>query len=659
MTSSIPDLFQWAIRLGVIGALFLAVLAGPAVAERLSENDLKEYRTAFKAIDAGRWDVALKHAARPSNPIPAKAVRWLYLQSANSGASFQEIRDFVAQNRGWPRLERLTLRAEQAMSEALEDREILSWFRDNPPQTGDGFLLYAAALERAGMDKMLDAQLRRVWREVDMPGATEQEIRRAYRKRLALEDELFRLERLLWEGKTGAALRQARRVPDAYRRLAEARVKLRQQSGGVDGAIARVPPNLQNDPGLTYERLRWRRKKGRFDGALELLSDPDMQVAHPDLWWRERAILARDILEEGDPELAYEVASNHRATSGAPFAEAEWFSGWVALRFLNDPQRAFPHFRDMYMGVGFPVSRSRAAYWAGRAAEAAGESTIALEWYGVAAKHTASFYGQVAAMKLPPTARPVPITRNAIPDDRRRAFEASELTRVTRLLGQIGADDTVRTLIRHLSTQYRDPAFLALTAELATEIDRIDLAVLASRQAIKSNAIVLAGYPQLPVTTSRIRDLSIVHGLIRQESGFDIDAISRAGARGLMQLMPATAETVSRWERVSYRKAALTSDINYNVQLGSAYLADLLEKFDGVLPMALAGYNAGPHRVTQWIERFGDPRGMTFEETLDWMESIPFHETRDYVQRVLENVTVYRQRDAGRAVAITMRAGTG
>lgn len=639
--------------------LFAVLFAMPVSAERLSANDLKEYQIAFRALDAGRWDVALKHAARPSNQIPAKAVLWLYLQSAGSGASFEEIKAFTEQNRGWPRMKRLTLRAEQAMSDALDDRTILSWFRDNEPQTGNGFLLYAAALERAGLDKMLDAQLRRVWREVDMSGSTEQSIRRKYRKRLSMDDELFRLERLVWEGKSAGALRQARRVPDAFRRLAEARIKLRQQSGGVDTAIARVPPNLQDDPGLTYERLRWRRKKGRYDGALELLSAPDMQTAYPDLWWKERAILARDILEDGNPELAYEVASNHRSVRGAAFADAEWFSGWVALRFLNDPQRAFPHFRDMYMGVGFPVSRSRAAYWAGRAAEAAGEATIAMEWYTVASRHTASFYGQVAAMKLPITARPIPTIANDIAPDRRRAFDASELTRVIRLLGQIGAEDTVRTLIRHLSTQYRDPAFLALTGELATEIGRIDLAVAASRQAIKSNAIILAGYPLLPVTTSQIGDLSIVHGLIRQESGFDIDAISRAGARGLMQLMPATAQTVSRWEKVTYRKAALTSDIDYNVRLGSAYLADLLQKFDGVLPMALAGYNAGPHRVTQWIKRFGDPRDMTFEETLDWMEMIPFHETRDYVQRVLENVTVYRQRDAGRSVTVTMRAGTG
>lgn len=639
--------------------VLLPAAAMAAEAAPLSDDDVKEYQIAFQAVDRGRWDIALKHAARPTEQLPAKAVRWLYLQARGSGATFREIAEFLAENPSWPHRDRLILRAEEAMTDAQPDAIILAWFRDNPPQTGSGFLLYAAALDRAGLDAMVRAQAIRAWRDLNMGAGEERLFRKFYRQLVPMDDEIYRLDRLIWDRQFSAATRQSRRVPDTYRRLAEARIRLAQQSGGVDGAISNVPPNLQDHPGLIYERMRWRRRKGRMEDAIELLAWPDMQASNPEAWWNERAIIARDLLEDGQPQRAYDIASQHRVPHGADFAEAEWFSGWVALRFLNDPEKAFPHFRDMYNNVGYPVSRSRAAYWAGRAAEAAGKAEIAQQWYSVAATHTTSFYGQAAAMKLPIGLKPAPVRPIAVSADKRRAYDSSELSRVVRMLSQIGAEDTVRGIVRHLAQNYHSPEYLALTAELATEIGRLDLAVYTSREAIKTDVVTLGGYPILPLSNSRIGDLTVVHGLIRQESGFDIAAISRAGARGLMQLMPATAKVVSGWERIQYRRDALTADMNYNVRLGSAYLKDLLEKFDGVLPMAFAGYNAGPHRVTAWVRRFGDPRTMDFEEQIDWMESIPFYETRNYVQRVLENINVYRQLEAGRHVPIVMTLGTG
>ncbi|MDW3207258.1 MAG: lytic transglycosylase domain-containing protein [Alphaproteobacteria bacterium] len=625
----------------------------------LSPQDLKEYEIAFRAVDRGRWDIALKHAERPTDRLPAKAIRWLYLQSDASDASFEEIVEFIAENPGWPRQERLELRAEQAMSDALPDTVILSWFRDHPPKTGKGFLLYAAALKRAGLHAQLSAEAIRAWRELDMSASDEHAFRSEYRKLIPMDDEIYRLDRLIWEQNYAAAERQAHRVPDAYRQLADARIRLARRAGGVDAAINRVPPTLQDHPGLIFERLRWRRLKGRQEDAIELMAWPDMQKAYPERWWHERAVIARDLLEDGQPQRAYDIASQHRVPDGADFAEAEWFAGWVALRHLNDPEKAFPHFRDMYGNVGYPVSRSRAAYWAGRAAEAAGKAEIAQQWYAVAAHHTSSFYGQLAAMKLPIDLRPTLPNEPFITPVERDTFESTELAQVIRHLSQIGADETVRALVWHLARTYRDPSHFRLLADLSTDIGRLDLAVFTARQAIKSEVVTLGGYPELPLTDSRIADLTIVHGLIRQESGFDIGAISRAGAMGLMQLMPATARSVSGWEKIKYRQADLTTDINYNVRLGSAYLKDLLEKFDGVLPMALAGYNAGPHRVTTWIRRFGDPRDMSFEDTIDWMESIPFSETRNYVQRVIENINVYRQRATGRSMPITFRAEIG
>lgn len=614
-----------------------------SAAQSLSPFDLELYVKAFAAVDQRDWQRARTLAEKASNPLPAKAIHWIYLQSKSSGATFEQISTFINQNPDWPRLGTLRRRAEEALSNANTVEQILGWFRNTPPVTGDGFFLYAETLERAGLDQMIGQAAILAWRTLDMTTAQETKFRDRYRYLIPMQYEIQRLDRLIWEGKWRSAERQATRVPDDYRRLADARMRLARRAGGLDAAINRVPPNLQQDPGLVYERMRWRRRAGLDDGAIELLAWPDMQAAYPEKWWRERAILSRDQLELGNPQEAYDLARQHRVPRGTGFAEAEWFAGWVALRFLNDPAKAFPHFRDMYNNVSFPISRARASYWAGRAAEAAGEAEISQQWYALAAQYKTSFYGQLAGEKLPIGARPTPVIDVPVSSDQRALFSQLELPKLIVALNEIGADDTVRVLLRHMAKTYRDPAFLGLVTNLARDINRLDLAVYSARQAIKGHVVTLAGYPVLPFQSSRVDDLTIVHGLIRQESGFDIDAISSAGARGLMQLMPATARAVSGWEQVSYKSSRLISDADYNVRLGSAYLEDLLGRFNGMLPMAFAAYNAGPHRVTQWVQRFGDPRSMTSDEIIDWIEMIPFRETRNYVQRVLENTAVYRQ----------------
>lgn len=612
----------------------------------LTQQDLAHYRAAFKQVDRGRWARAIAKADRATDPLPAKAIRWLSYLAGAADSTFMEIHEFLRENRKWPKREKLREKAEAKLESDVPAHVVLSFFAEAPPTTLNGFNRFADALANTARDDEIGFAARQFWLGALMSKSDEKAFRRRFRKFLTPEDELQRLDTLLWDGHRHSAMRQARRVPDAYRRLAEARVQLRRRGGGVDRAIARVPASLQFDPGLIYERVRWRRRKGRTQDAIALLTDPDMQKSHPDLWWDERARLSRQALQDGDAELAYRVAAEHRATEGASFAEAEWFAGWVALRHLNDPVKAFPHFQRMYGGVGFPVSLARAAYWAGRAAEEGGKRGIAVQWYATAAQHTASFYGQLAGRKIDPTRRPKLPPEPIVSGDLRDVFNADELPRLIRLLSQIGASDTVRTLTRHLAKELYEPQTLSMLAALALDIGRADLAVYTARQAIKRGIVLpRTGYPDITTEKARISDDTIIFGLIRQESGFDIDAISSAGARGLMQLMPATAKVVARWEKLRYRRAKLTKEPAYNIQLGSAYLSDLLEKFDGALPLSLAGYNAGPHRVNRWIKKFGDPRQGTLEDMIDWMESIPFNETRDYVQRVLENIAVYRQRD--------------
>lgn len=628
--------------------------AGP-----LSDADRKEYGAAFRAALNGQWAAVWRHADRASDPLPRKALDWLSMIDNKGGRDFHEITKFATDNPHWPRLYRLEVRAEDEMSDAIPATDILAWYENRAPKTLNGIRQFARALTQGGEFARMEAMLRKAWVDLDFSAREEHDFRKDFRQFLTEDDNVARLDRLLWEGRTSAAERQARRLTEGMRYLAEARIALRQFSGGVDRAIDRVPPELQDHPGLIYERVRWRRRKGRDDEAADLLLQEKPDPGEWSYtWWRERGVLARNALEEGKISVAYRLAAEHGAKDGYPFAEGEWFAGWVALRFLKDPVMAFPHFRRMYGNVSYPVSLSRAAYWAGRAAEAAGETKIAAQWYSTAAQHGSSFYGQMAAAHLPANSRP-PLTAEPKPiKAEREAFDNSDLVRLTRILTVLDVDHLVRRLIRHMAQEMKRPTDFSMLAELALNLGRPHDAVYVSRQAIKEGVILTeTGYPMLRLEKGLGVGPDIVFGLIRQESGFERTVISSAGARGFMQLMPATAKAVAARHNMPYRQEQLTGDYHYNVTLGSAYLKGLIDRFDGSLILSFAGYNAGPYRAQQWMKEFGDPRG-SVEEALDWIELIPFTETRNYVQRVLENITVYRERLTGKPTLISFNSLT-
>ncbi len=635
------------IALFLVFALCWPLQASPAAP--LSDKDRKEYDAAFRAALSDKWKAAWRHAGRTTDPLPKKVLDWMSMIDRSGGRGFADIAAFATANPHWPRLDRLEIRVEEEMSDQTEATDILAWYEHRPPKTWNGVRQFARALTEGGEFARLEAMLRTAWVERNFSARDEHNFRKTFRQHLTQEDNIRRLDRLLWEGKTAAASRQARRVPAEVRYLAEARIALRRSSGGVDRAIAKVPSHLQNDPGLIYERVRWRRRKGREDGAVDLLLQNQIDPGEwADTWWRERGILARNALEDGKISIAYRLAAEHGAKKGFPFAEGEWLAGWIALRFLKDPLMAFPHFRRMYGNVSFPVSLSRAAYWAGRAAEEAGKIKIAAQWYATAARHGSSFYGQMAAAHLPKADRP-PMPKEPRPvEAERNAFNNRDLVQLARILPVFDLDLFVRRAIRHMAKQAEGAVEFALLAELAAETGRPHDAVYVSRQAIKKQVVLTeTGYPVLRLDKGLGIGPDVVFGLIRQESAFERTVVSSAGARGFMQLMPATAKAVAARHKLLYRKEQLTGDYHYNVTLGSAYLKGLIDRFDGSLILALASYNAGPHRARKWMKAFGDPR-TNVREALDWMEMIPFTETRNYVQRVLENITVYRGKLTGK-----------
>lgn len=645
----------------VIILLIAVVVAMPtsANADALSAKEAREFSAALKAVEQRSQERLNIHARRLHDPLARKIVSWYVLFQGGFGTDFEPINRFIYENPDWPRRERLMRRAEQAITGTPD--EIIRWFGERKPETTIGKTKLGIALIDAGQSLQGRAILRDVWVNGNFTKAEESHFYRKYRKYLTREDHYKRADRLMWQGQYWPARRMMTKVDAQYRKLIDARTSLRRQRGNVDYLIKHVPAEYQNDPGLIYERLRWRRKKDK-DDAVELFIGLPEQVPHAERWWVERDILARRQLRKGHITEAYSIASRHGLTSdhAAEHATAEWLSGWIALSFLNEPKIARDHFKKMYDGVSFPVSRARGAYWTGRAYETEGNDEQAVIWYTAAANHPTAYYGQLAAAKLMPGAGLRLHPEAAIPEDIRQRFNAHELVRAVRMLASAGEEERLRSIILKIASLDDAPGWQALTARLARLSRRPDLAIRVAKNALQDFGVYVAGgYPTLvpPRIPGQLKskqpEIPLVLAVIRQESEFDTKAESHAGARGLMQLMPATAKGVSRSAGLQYSKYKLTADPDYNMTLGQSYLAGLVEDYNGYLPMAIAAYNAGPHRVNQWIKQFGDPRDADID-AVDWIEMIPFTETRNYVQRVLENVQIYRLRLADTEVALRL-----
>ncbi|ACI98911.1 lytic transglycosylase domain-containing protein [Rhodospirillum centenum] len=616
----------------------------PARAE-LTSADVQTYRQAFKAAEQGRFAEARQIADRAREDLPAKVIRWLDLTRPTTDADFRTLADFLEKNPDWPNQAALKRNAEGRM-QGLSDKEVLSWFRKNPPLTTAGFLRHVDALLATGDSATATRLVRERYVQGTFGAVEERDYRRRFTSILRPQDHWARLDRLLWDEDEAGAQRVMPLVDKGRQNLALARLALAGMSGGVDGAIRRIPSNLVDDPGLAYERLRWRRRKDMDAGALEALAKPPKDLGRPEAWWTERHIMARRLIEKGQYQRAYQLAVAHGTTEGLPFAQAEFLSGWLALRFLKKPDVALRHFETLYRGVGTPISKSRGAYWAGRAAQTLGDKERAKTWFQIAAAHGTTFYGLLAADELGmPPAAAIPRAPE-ITAEQRGAFEKRELVRVARMMARIqGSDGSLTELfLRRMAIVAKSDADYSLTARLAEDLGRPDLAVTTARQGLQDGwAVVDGGYPLLDRKLAARPEPALVHAIVRQESTFDSDAVSPAGARGLMQMMPATAQHLAKQLGVKHTHEKLTADPDYNVRLGSTYMLGLLERFGGSYVLAIAAYNAGQGRVAGWLRDIGDPRSGSMD-VVDWIETIPIYETRNYVQRVMENLHVYRTR---------------
>ncbi len=627
-------------------ALLASVIAAnpspvQAATPLLSSDDNALFSKALVAMDRAKWKRALDLTRKARDPLLHTIAKWRWLSARDGLATWQQARDFHFGHSHWPFAEQRQALAERRMPADLPESDVRDWFERFPPVTGPGQVRYAEALAAVGAEVDVAAEARTVWRTGSFQAAEVRSFLRRYGRHLDEADHAARLDRLIWDRQWGAARAQLRRVPADVRRLGTARIRLGRRSDGVDAAVARVPSALLSDPGLIFERARWRRRSGMHDRSLELLIDPPAEFGlRPRRWWFEVRLHARRLINSERFGDAYRLVSAYSTLDGVPGVEADWLAGWIALRFLGDSRAAYRHFRAMHSTVTMPVSIARAAYWAGLSAEGDEETT---RWLDEAALYPATFYGQMAARCR---GRPIALSPPPAAADAAR-WEALPEVRAMLLLAEHGRHDFARLIARQLGSSATSLEEVRSLYRLLHAAGHAHLGLAMLRKATRAGLYEpgLAFPDDVHASAFDAVDVGVERALLlavaRQESAFQADARSSANARGLMQVLPSTAEFVARRERIKYDREKLFTNAAYNVAIGSRYLAGLLEDYDQSYPLALAGYNAGPGRVKRWLRRYGDPRGGEIA-MLDWLELIPVNETRNYVQRVLEGLVIYR-----------------
>jgi len=626
----------------LLAAGLAAAVPATGGAEIIAADD-KSTQQVFQALHKERFEEASRLAARSNSRLLAKLARWTDYQSSHPTGGFGDITAFIDANPDWPLMAQMQRRAEEAITAATSPSEIIAWFSRHEPVTADGGMAYAKALQAAGQTDKAVALARKTWAEGGFGILQERQFLDRFGDILRPEDNWRRLDRLLWDKQDGPTQRMLLRVDVGHRQLAQARLALQDSRPNVESLIAAVPAALKDDPGLIYDRVRYRRQKDMDEEAIDLLAHPARNQVRPDLWWQERGILARRALQKGLVSRAYQVAADNGLERGtSQYADAQFLAGWIALRYLDDKETAAAHFQQLWDSVNSSMSKARGAYWAGRTAEAAGDAEGARGWYTKGAAFVTAYYGQLAAARLDDRHWPLPPDPKPTADDVKR-FDEREVTRALKLMLAAGEKDTIRPFFIRLNELAQTAGERALVGKLAEQGGRKDLAVVVARRADRDGVtLVEAGWPTLPITVDSNSEKALVLALIRQESGFTKQAVSTAGARGLMQLLPSTAAKVAKAIRLAFSPKKL-DDPDFNVRVGSAYLDGLVSDFEGSYILALASYNAGPSRAKRWIREYGDPRDPQVD-VVDWIEMIPFTETRNYVQRVMESVEIYRRR---------------
>ncbi|PTX57535.1 soluble lytic murein transglycosylase [Litoreibacter ponti] len=631
--------------IGLVTALWLST--GAAWAQSVLAD-------AVAAAGAGDWQSVDDLRPDIENQAARDVIGWMRLRGRQG--DFEECRDFLARNGDWPGLPLLRLRCEYTIPRDGAAAPVLAFFGETLPQTGTGSLRLAAARKDTGRTGEATAEARRAWVTHVMSEAEHQAF--VDRHGDALKDlHTVRLDMLLWEGAERAARRMFNLVPESRAKLALARIALRKDENGVDALIEAVPAALREDAGLAFERFIWRARKGRVEGAVEILMERSLSakdLGRPIAWANRRRALARQLMRDGQFGLAYSVASQHFLDAGSAFADLEWLAGFIALRKLDAPAEALIHFSRFEAAVATPISLGRAGYWLGRTHTALGDDAAAAEAYAEGASYQSSFYGQLAAEAAGLPRDPAMAGAEIFPDWTDAAFTTSSVFEAALQLDDAGLRSLAERFLVHLGeSQSREG--LGQLAQVALEREEPHIALMIAKQAARQGHELYEAYFPLAVPQGIYTQLppEFPLAIARRESEFDPVVVSGAGAMGLMQLMPGTAQEMAGAVGEDYARDQLLEDPEYNARLGIAYLEELASRFADNPVLMSIGYNAGPSRAERWPELYGDPRAEDVD-VIDWIEGIPFRETRNYVMRVTESFAPYRARLNGEVDDISL-----
>lgn len=610
---------------------------------------------AAKLALAGKFVEAGTTAERSKDPAAAKLVELIYLRDQSKEAGYARIMNFLDAAPNWPLSEALIKRAERTLYTNNEPAAvILGHFANRKPQTPEGALALARAMLAKGDAATAALLVRGAWNDPNLDADLEKQAGSEFKALLGPEDYRSRMWRLIYAGEGAAAVRAARGLGSDYQKAASVAKELLRGPAGADKLFGKLPPAMRNQLPMKYALVRYYRRANRWDEARAILvgipSDPSV-LGDVNAWWAERRIIARHSVgptHPGAAKAAYQIARSHGFSSGEGAIEGEFLAGWVALRSLNDPAKALGHFQKLDTLAGTSTEKARAKYWLGRTFTALKRPADAKSAYREASQYSTIYYGQLAREQIGLGKVPEEISSGTPSPAAQAKIDRDEVVRAFAIMAKAGGKNDLYMFPWSFANRFDTTDEMNAAATVAWNAGGPTLAVrLAKAAELRDIDIGSWSYPvkALPdwKQVGKPVERALVFALSRQESEFNPMAGSSVGAQGLMQIMPATARLIAKRYGLSYRNGMLTGDPSYNVKLGAAHLGDLIDDYGGSYVLTLVAYNAGPRRSREWVAEYGDLRDGKVDP-IDWVESIPFQETRQYVQKVLQNIHVYRSR---------------
>ena len=622
----------------------------PALSQFLNDKDARALRKAIAASKRGSWTEFRRYHQGIQDPLAKDLLTWV--RATKDPNAPQSLLTTAAHNLSdWPRQTSIRAKAEANLFDSPPSaRNVVEWFKGRDPVSGEGRAALARAYYELGNNETADMWLRSAWRESKLTRDRQKKVFGEFKSKLTRDDHAVRADHLIWNGRSHFTKARALLplMASDERKLMDARIRVAANRSGMDSAIKAVPVKYKEDTGLLFERAKWRRKKKTKKYALPVyknvkiapLSEPGREAL-----WREEKLMAYWLISEKRYQDAYHLTLNHGFERGTEFAEAEFLAGWLALRKLNNRVAAEQHFRNLAEAVSTPVSLARGYYWLGRSQS----GTNRLQSFQRAAQYPNTFYGQLALTQLNDGVPLLVLPSEASYGTALAMLSVDRRVKAMKLLAEAGDERLYSQFSFHLDDVLETPEDLSALAQIAKDYGYMRPSLRAAKQAGRFQTMLTeSGYPIVQVIENMpdTFEKAFVYAIARQETEFETNAVSSARAYGLMQMINATAKYTARKHRIPYSQSRLLTDADYAATLGAHHLNDLLARWDGSYVLAAVSYNAGPHRARQWIKKYGDPRTGEIDP-IDWIEATPFSETRNYVQRVMENMQVYRARRNG------------